>query len=190
MANTLQESDFEWAAERLRCEVATIKAVAHVESRESGFLPDGRLTILYERHIFHRLTKGQFSKGENSDVSWPTPGGYRGGAAEWERLTKAAALDANAAKLSASYGAFQVMGFNFAACGYRSVDEMIDAYMTGARAQLEGFAGFIETNGLSDELQRKDWQGFARGYNGPGYKANRYDQKMRDAYRVFSGKAN
>ena len=48
--------------------------------------------------------------------------------------------------------------------------------------QLEAFEGFVRANGLADELQRKDWAGFASRYNGPGYAANQYDVKMAEAY--------
>jgi hypothetical protein len=51
------------------------------------------------------------------------------------------------------------------------------------RDQLEAFEGFVRANGLADELQRKDWTGFASRYNGPGYAANQYDQKMAQAYQ-------
>lgn len=187
MSRVLVEADFEWAANELGCEIAAVKAVAEVESRGSGYLPDGRLTILFERHVFHRLTRGRFSTPANASISSPTPGGYVGGAAEWKRLAAARSLNASAAKLSASYGAFQTMGFNFAACGFLSVDEMVDAYAGSARGQLEGFVRFVQTNRLDDELRRKDWAGFARGYNGPNFKSNRYDQKMRDAYARHRG---
>lgn len=38
---------------------------------------------------------------------------------------------------------------------------------------------------LVDELQRHDWAGFARGYNGAGYKRNNYDEKLRQAYNKY-----
>ncbi len=45
--------------------------------------------------------------------------------------------------------------------------------------------GFILGNGLGDELQRLDWAGFARRYNGPQYAKNAYDRKLDTAYRRF-----
>jgi two-component sensor histidine kinase len=50
----LTEEDYKRAARRLGCSVAAIKAVAEVEAPGSGFLPDGRPKILFERHIFRR----------------------------------------------------------------------------------------------------------------------------------------
>jgi len=40
---------------------------------------------------------------------------------------------------------------------------------------------------LVNALQNKDWAKFAQGYNGSGYKANRYDEKILNAYKKFSG---
>lgn len=183
---SLTDADFLWAAERLKCEIPAIKAVSEVEAPKGGFLSSGKLVILFERHKFHKFTGGRYSVGANSEFAWPTPGGYRGGDAEWERFQKAFALDPHAAQLSASYGKYQTMGFNFALCGFPSVEAMLAAYQTGERAQLEGFVEFIEHNGLADELQRHDWAGFARIYNGANYKINNYDVKLAKAYEKFN----
>ncbi|PCR16417.1 hypothetical protein CQA65_30210, partial [Klebsiella pneumoniae] len=45
-------------------------------------------------------------------------GGYTGGDAELERLHGAIAIDKDCAYESASYGLFQIMGFNCVICGY------------------------------------------------------------------------
>jgi len=37
-----------------------------------------------------------------------------------------------------------------------------------------------------DLLAARDWPAFARAYNGPGYRKNRYDDKLRRAYDVVS----
>jgi hypothetical protein len=36
-------------------------------------------------------------------------------------------------------------------------------------------------------LKKQDWAAFAKAYNGPGYKANKYDTKLAEAYQHFSG---
>lgn len=51
--------------------------------------------------------------------------------------------------------------------------------------QLEAFCNFVETNNLDDELRRKDWTNFARGYNGKNYFINKYDAKMANFYDKF-----
>ncbi|MGH7812080.1 MAG: N-acetylmuramidase domain-containing protein, partial [Candidatus Binatia bacterium] len=54
---------------------AEVWAVLAVETRGFGFLPDRRPQILFERHIFHKLTNGRHDVG-NDDVSNKTAGGY------------------------------------------------------------------------------------------------------------------
>lgn len=183
-ATRLDDRAVERAAARIGCEVAAVRAVIDVESR-GGFLPDRRPKILFERHYFSRLTARRFD-AEAPEVSNPEWGGYRGGAAEYDRLHRAIALDREAALRSASWGAFQVMGDNFRACGFAGVEPFVAAMVSGEPAQLDAFVTFIRRTGLADELVRRDWAGFARGYNGPAYRTNRYDEKLDAAWRFHS----
>ena len=61
----LSEADYAAAARLLRVDVASIKAVAEVEARGSGFLPSGRAKILFEAHVFSART------GHRYDTSHP-----------------------------------------------------------------------------------------------------------------------
>jgi hypothetical protein len=183
-ATPLMDDDIEAAATELGCQVATIRAVLDVESR-GGFLPDKRPKILFERHYFSRLTKRKFD-AQYSDISNRTPGGYRGGAAEYGRLGAAMALDEGAALRSASWGAFQIMGDNCAAAGFADVRAFVTAMVEGEAAHLLAFVHFVNANGLADELRRRDWAGFARGYNGLNYAINRYDQKLAAAFTLHN----
>lgn len=89
-------------------------------------------------------------------------------------------------QMSTSYGAFQIMGFNHEVAGFSSPQAMIDAMAT-PQGQLQAFAGFIESNPrIHTALENRDWPTFAHGYNGAGYRANRYDEKMAAAYRRYS----
>lgn len=180
---TIQECDFVTAANLLGCEVAAVKSVAEVESAGGGFQSDGKPKILFERHYFHRLTNGKYSK-THPDISNPVAGGY--GSNQHARLEKAAKLDRNAALQSASWGKFQIMGSHWKSLGYASLQEFINAMYASETEHLMAFVKFVKANGLDDELKRKDWAGFARGYNGPGYAKNKYDQKMAVAYKKFS----
>ena len=103
MKNKLTEQDFKNAAKELNCEIAAIKAVAEVESKSDGFLPTDEPVILFERHIFSKLTKGLFDKS-HPNISNPTPGGYGTVSQQHKRLQAAVALDRNAALMSASWG--------------------------------------------------------------------------------------
>jgi N-acetylmuramidase len=56
----LNDSDLQGAAQQLGCELVVLKAVADVESRGNGFLADKRPKILFEAHVFSRLTGHQY----------------------------------------------------------------------------------------------------------------------------------
>lgn len=183
-AKRFDDKAIERAATKLSCPVAAVRAVIDVESR-GGFLPDGRPKILFERHYFCRLTKGVHDK-KHPDISNKKWGGYKGGPAEYERLNRAVALDRKCALQSASWGAFQIMGANFKIAGFKDVEEFVGAMVAGEPDQLDAFVNFVENTNLDDELRRLDWIGFARGYNGPAYKANKYDEKLAAAYRYHS----
>jgi hypothetical protein len=179
----LTEEDYQRAAAALGCEVAAIKAVTEVEAAGAGFLPDGRVKILFERHKFYKFTGGRYAS-THPDICNPSAGGYgAGGAHQYARFSRAFALDPKAAMKSASWGKFQIMGFNFASAGFDSVDSMIDAMKQSEGAQLLAFVNFVKSCQLSDELRRHDWAGFARQYNGANYRINRYDAKLAAAYK-------
>lgn len=184
-ATPMTDEAVEQAAKSLSCPVAAVRAVIDVESR-GGFLSDGRPKILFERHYFSRLTGGKFNKSD-PDISNSQWGGYKGGAAEYDRLARAIKLNRDAALRSASWGAFQIMGDNYKACGFSGVEEFVKAMVAGEPEQLDAFVNFVKKSSLSDELARLDWAGFARGYNGPAYKTNKYDVKLAAAYAFHMG---
>jgi hypothetical protein len=171
----------ERAAHRLGVDVATVQAVASVESSGNGFLPDGRPKILFERHRFAALTAHRFD-GSHPDISNGVPGGYVGGAGEYLRLYRALQLDPEAASQACSYGAFQIMGFNWEACGERSLFGFLFAMHHNADAHLDLFVAFVLSKGLAKHLQARNWAAFAAGYNGPAYERNDYDTRLADAY--------
>lgn len=181
MVSTFTAEGIALAAKRLGVDVPTVRAVAEVESNGQGFLPDGRPKILFERHIFSRLTDRKFDAG-HPDISNPDLGNYDGGAAEYNRLYRALQLDAEAAVQSASFGAFQILGMNWKLCGERSLHGFVFAMHHDADAHLHLFTSFVLNRGIADELQRKDWSGFAKVYNGPNYSAGHYDSKLAAAY--------
>lgn len=185
MPSTLTEQDYQRAAKALGCEVAAIKAVAEVESTGSGFLPSGEPKVLFEAHIFDRLTNGRFRKSHPnlSSAKWDRSLYGPAGQHQHKRLAEAVKLDREAALQSASYGKFQVMGFNWKVCGYKSLQAFINAMFRSEGDHLDAFVGYVKARKLDDELQRLDWAGFSAGYNGPSYAENAYDTKMAKAYK-------
>jgi hypothetical protein len=167
------------AADRLGVDGARVWTVLRVETKGWGFLPDQRPQILFERHWFHKLTNGAFSK-QAPDISSARAGGYGlGGAAQYERLARAIALDRRAALRSTSWGIGQVMGFHAESLGYPDVEAMVKAMVGDEDEQLRAVATFIVGKGLHRALQQQDWTAFAKGYNGSDFAKNHYDEKLR-----------
>jgi hypothetical protein len=186
MNTGLVHMDYLRAAKTLRCDVAAVRAVCEVEAPMGGFLPNGQVTILFERHKFSQFTDGRFDD-EYPDISNPTAGGYGpAGQHQHDRLARAVALDREAALKSASWGKFQIMGFNHAAAGFPVLQDFINAMHDSESAHLEAFVNFILSQKLDDEMRERRWADFARKYNGPAYRANHYDTKLATAFKKFS----
>jgi hypothetical protein len=187
-ASPIGDADLEAGAQQLGCELAALKAVAEVESRGDGFLPDKRPKILFEAHVFSRETQHKYNE-THPDISsrkW-NKALYKGGAGEYSRLARAIALDRAAALKSASWGRFQIMGFNHAACGFPDVQSFVAAMCRSEGEHLRAVVVFIKANPkMLHALRNKDWKEFAFAYNGLAAEENKYPQKLRDAYEKFS----
>ncbi len=188
-AKALTEEDIIEVAQHLGVEIAAIKAVYEVESSGKGFLKDKRPKILFEGHVFWRelkklkLDPQNYVKGnENILYAKWTREHYKGGADEYPRLEQARQINDEAALKSASWGTFQIMGFNYKACGFKNVRTYVDAQHLNEGEHLKAFGNFIKSANLVRHLKSKDWAAFAKGYNGPAYKTNKYDEKMAVAY--------
>lgn len=189
----ITENDYKKVAEYLDCDVASVKAIKEVESGKSPFLDSGYPTMLFEAHIFYKelgeitarklqpLHPGIISKTWNRNL-------YKGGEKEVTRLEEAWKISPKAAAASASYGAFQICGFNYKNCGYPGAIEFLGDIWKGELQQLNSFANFIKNTGIAKYLKAHDWTEVARRYNGPGYEANSYDRKLSAAYKKFGGK--
>lgn len=184
----LNRSDFEDDANRLGCDVAAIMAVAQVESVGGGFDPEGFPKTLFEGHWFYRLTKGKFAAAHPTLCFPKWTKAYYGKSwhEEKARLGQAILLDRSAALQSASWGMFQIMGFNHAYCGHKTVQQFVTAMCKDENAQLAAFTEYVANSGLADELRARDWHRFARAYNGPEYQKNNYAEKLAAAYAKFS----
>jgi hypothetical protein len=181
----LKEQDYVDAAAKLKVDVPSIKAVAEVETQGNAFDDYNRPRILFERHYFHRLTAGSFA-AKHPVISQKASGGYGKFSAQYGKLEEAYNLNQNAALKSASWGRFQIMGENFSAAGFASVKQFVMAMTKGEREHLLAFTNFVASNpSLLTALRAGDWAKFARGYNGPKYKKNKYDEKMKAAHEKY-----
>ena len=176
----LSEADYQRAAKSSGVEVAAIKAIVEVEAAGSGFLPDGRPQILFERHLFWSYTPLPVSQ-IRPDLSSPTPGGYLSGEREWDRLNAAMSFDRVAALRATSWGLGQVLGDNYQSAGYLNVEAFVRAMFESEGKQLEAMMSFIRANQLDSALRHHDWTRFAAGYNGIAG-VGVYDLKLAEAY--------
>ena len=191
----LIDEDFTQVAELLGCEPAALKAVQQVETGGmGGFFSPGRPAILFEGHIFWTQLKKRGSNPEdyvkgNENILYPKweKGHYKGGIGEYDRLEQARKINREAADASASWGMFQIMGFNYAACGEESIESFVRSMCESEFKQLLLTANFIKKNSqMLQALQARDWAVFAKCYNGPAYAQNRYDVKLEAAYQKYS----
>lgn len=189
----LSEGDFTLVARLLDVETAALKAVKEVETGgRGGFFAPGKPAILFEGHIFwnqlkkHGIDPVQHLEG-NENILYPKweKGHYKGGLGEYERLEKARIIHHEAADASASWGMFQVMGFNYAACDEKSVSSFVQAMTESEQRQLILAGRFIKKSGMLPALQTRNWAEFAKRYNGPAYAQNKYDEKLAAAYQKY-----
>lgn len=196
----LTKSDFDQAALKVGCEAAVLMAIAEVETGwkpgKSGFItvPESKYEkahvapiILYERHVFSRLTKGKFDKSHPhlSNPKW-MPGTYGPSATQHHKLQEASLLDRDAAMQSCSWGVFQLMGFNWKLMGYTNLQDFITEMYWSDKAQLDGLLRFLTGSNLKGALVLKDWRLIAKIYNGDGYERNAYHTKLAASYKKFS----
>jgi hypothetical protein len=180
--------------DRLSVKAAEVWAVLAVETSGCGYLPQRCPQILFERHKFHSLTNGFFDAA-HPDLSNAVPGGYKGGFAEYQRLNGAIALQhgriapaaiEEAALKATSWGLGQIMGANFAMVGYSNARAMVADMLASEDKQLQAFARFLQASRLDGALRSHDWARLARGYDGPEFAQNSYDQRLAGNYARFS----
>lgn len=193
---SLSETDYQNAATQLGHGITAnlVKAFASVESGgRSGFGPAKLPVIAFEGHHFQRLTKGKYDRTHpllsytyvtKAGPQWKT--NNKDQTKAWETMATAFGLDQDAALQSASWGMFQVMGFNFKSCGYKNVFEFVAALKINADHQLKAFLGFCTQNpAFLKAAKNKDYAGMARCYNGKHY--GNYDVLIQRAFEKLEG---
>jgi hypothetical protein len=186
-APRLSVHDYDTAAKDMGIEAAAIHAVATVEAGgRTGFDNLGRPKILFEGHLFRKFTGGAYDlKYPWLSKAYPKSRDYYKWD-QWSRLYEAMDLDVHAALEAASWGLFQVMGFNHN--GWGSVVPFAQDMFVSEYMHLKSFASFCKDNHLIKLINDHDWAGFAAKYNGDGFAKNHYDTKMAAAYKSFAGK--
>jgi hypothetical protein len=194
-------------SKELNIDPAVSVAVMAVESGGHGFGPDGRMIIRFENQVFYdRWAKPTNNKDRysqyfqfNADQRWTghqwrsDPNGawqdcHGNQINEWAIFNFACTIDDAAAKSSISMGGPQIMGFNYAALGFESVQQMFTAFSASERNQIVGFFDFVKGPTPNSRrvlaMQQQDFDTFAAMYNGPG-QAAKYGGLIRGTVAAF-----
>lgn len=177
-ASTITVEEQDTLARELGISAKQLRAIATVESSGGGFDAQRRPKILFERHIFHRLTDGRHSVCLYSN---PHSGGYSHDS--WDKLSQALGNDVDASLMACSWGRFQVLGMHWAHLGYHSAIDMAYGMVLNERAHYDVLSRFIRANGLVDAARRISTDSetnrkFAAGYNGSAYEKLNYHRKL------------
>lgn len=183
-------------------EVACAVAVLCVESSGKGFEQNNhnRMIIRFENHKFWKYWGKTNPKSfrqhfkyspekvwtqhkwrRSTDDAWQSFHGSQ--RKEWQVFEFAKSLNADAAMLSISMGAPQIMGFHFERIAYESVAEMFHDFSQSAGAHVEGLFGFFSKSMIRN-LQNRDFESFAAKYNGSGQK-EKYGRWINEHYQAF-----
>lgn len=184
-----------------RVDQRLVKAVLQVESGGDGFLPDGRLKIRFEVHLWREHIERQIfdahwrvngpnlwegHEWKNASGMWePVHGSL---SREWRCYDYAYRFNAEGATQCISMGAPQIMGFHYARLGYASPLAMRHDFAQKYETQIVSMFRLMDmmrdhagTSAL-DHLRKRDLVGFAALYNGPGmasYYAGLIEKAMR-----------
>jgi hypothetical protein len=198
MKPVLGPADFARAATALGVVPSAVKAVCIVEAPNGGFDPADQPRILFEGHIFHRLTGGRFDKSHPtlSFPSWTSANYAKGAdadvrnAREHARLATATSLARSAALMSASWGKFQILGENYLAAGHDSLQSFINAMYDGEPEHLDAFVSFVQKDrggkvwsALKLAVKTGNWIPFAELYNGPAQAKHQYSSRLAIAFQ-------
>lgn len=177
-------SEIQAAADELGCTVTALKAVIATEASGRWYNADNSLIRRFEpHHLPHAL---QLHVGFSGN--WRTSLGLS--RSQRARMFNAAhRKNPEAAVRAASWGAFQIMGFNYARCGFASAVEMVRAFERDVQHQLYAFIRFVRHVGADSALRAMDWHEFGRIYNGSGQPAV-YAQKVESHYSRITGRGS
>ncbi|WP_299084670.1 N-acetylmuramidase domain-containing protein [uncultured Paraglaciecola sp.] len=185
-----------------KLDVACALAVLCVESSGKGFEQNNsdRMIIRFENHKFWKFwgkhNPQQFRQHfrYSNDKVWQGHQWRKEPSGEWQRFHGhqtnewqvfefARLLDEDAAILSISMGAPQIMGFHFERIGFQSKVEMFDTFAASIQGQINGLFDFFSPKMLQ-YLQDLAFEDFAGMYNGQGQKKV-YGEKIKQHYMAF-----
>ncbi|WP_346778158.1 N-acetylmuramidase family protein [Paraburkholderia sp. Ac-20347] len=213
---TFSEDQYKYMATKLDVEVAAIKALVMQECSGIPFEANGLPKLRYERHAFYDLlrkrheseqaTAQEEAKQNKKEKVKSTPfknpypqfpnlcnpkrGGFGAdGLHQYERFVKAAELDFDFSIQACSWGGFQILATEYAACGCATSFEFANKFMSGSDGQMNIFILFMQNvkkHGVK-ALRAHDWEDVAAAYNGKGWKIINpsYAKDLKEFYDKF-----
>jgi hypothetical protein len=208
MSKTLTPASISQAAKSKKYNARLIAAIAEVEGNGMGFHPTtGKVLIQFEPGYFKRLitpvvraainaawkaVEAKTATPEQTVLysNWTSIMGNKveGQSEEYRIFNIAFSVDPQAAMLSTSWGMGQIMGANFKAAGFKTVDAMVTAFRESIENQFLGMLAFIADNPTLNAVLKDpnpdlaDCRLIARFYNGAAYEKFNYHNRIFDAY--------
>ena len=173
--------EFKDFARPLNLHPAVLHAFFFVESANSGFGEDGRLTVLPEPHVAYRKA---IDPVLNSKLhprlfyrKWVDAKKVKRGdwhpyrlnhIERWDHIISAAAVDFNAGLCGASYGAGQQLGEDWHRLDFPSVVHFLEHLYEGQHTHLEVMIRKLRLGDQLANLQAGNFKDVVRYYNGSG----------------------
>lgn len=155
-------------------------------------------TMLFEKHKFldHLEERAPQKIAEARRLNlveddWQGPGSrqyaeQKTSAGKLAILKLAMSVDRECAIRATSLGLFQIMGDHAESLGYPSAWAFYSALEKGLiDTQIHAGVAFLRKNGLIPLMVARDWEGFARRYNGRSYAKNGYHTKLAAAFARY-----
>lgn len=173
------------AANVYRIDLPGVRAIMDVESKNRGFDSKGRPLILFEPHVFYRELEGaERARAVREGIAYPSWGQQpypKGQDAQYKRLSRAIAINEEAAFRSISVGMGQVLGENYEIAGCRSAVQMFEEAKESEANQLRHMMNFCKAKGLVPKINAHKWLQVASVYNGKG-QAHKYAGWLKAAH--------
>ncbi|GAB3432798.1 N-acetylmuramidase domain-containing protein [Niabella aquatica] len=187
MKKGLSEPDFLQAAVIISCSIETIKALAEVEGNAEAFLPNNEPMLWFHHDVFSRRTGGVYDTLA-PEISCPKAGNYGAASEQHDRLHQAMLYNKEAALMSAGWGRFQIMGYNYELAGFDTLQAFISAMYKSEKEQLMAFIHYLKSLALDEDLRNTDWKAFASKYKKTDEQAS-FIARLNNAYIKFKTSA-
>lgn len=169
---------------------------------ECSWKPDGRLygfagpgmtlTRRFEKHHFSKYLPDAKTRARARGLNLITKSWKPGQKGGNQTFNTAFNLDQHATLMASSFGLSQIMGFNYKAAGFESVEAMVEYMRRSEAHQLDVTMRLMRKWGLIREMQEGDYAGMARIWNGKYYYKHGYHTKLQRAHNrlkpSFGGK--